>query len=70
MLLRPRIVTILALMLPALLLAQGRGGGVPPVAAAPGTVNRSYVRENFTNFQYRTPMRDGVKLFTSVYVPT
>jgi hypothetical protein len=27
------------------------------------------VRENYTKFEYRIPMRDGVKLFTSVYVP-
>ena len=28
-----------------------------------------YIRENYTKFEYRIPMRDGVKLFTSVYVP-
>lgn len=27
------------------------------------------VKENYTKFEYRIPMRDGVKLFTSVYVP-
>jgi putative CocE/NonD family hydrolase len=69
MLLRPRFVTMITFMLPGLLFGQGRGGGVPPVAAAPGSVNRDYVRENYTKFEYRTPMRDGVKLFTSVYVP-
>ena len=29
----------------------------------------AYVRENYTKFEYRVPMRDGVKLFTAVYVP-
>jgi putative CocE/NonD family hydrolase len=28
-----------------------------------------YVRANYTKYEYRIPMRDGVKLFTSVYVP-
>jgi len=28
-----------------------------------------YVRSNYTKFEYQVPMRDGVKLFTSVYVP-
>src|SRR5437016_4983940 len=36
---------------------------VPALAALAG------VRENYSKFEYRIPMRDGVKLFTSVYVP-
>jgi putative CocE/NonD family hydrolase len=28
-----------------------------------------YVRANFTKYEYRIPMRDGARLFTSVYVP-
>jgi predicted acyl esterase len=28
-----------------------------------------YVRANYTKFEFQVPMRDGVKLFTSVYVP-
>ncbi len=27
------------------------------------------VRENYSKFEYRIPMRDGARLFTSVYVP-
>ena len=42
--------------------APGRGG-------PPAVVNADYVRENYTKFEYRVPMRDGVKLFTSVYIP-
>ena len=40
-----------------------QAGAQPP---ASGT---AYVRENYTKFEYRVPMRDGLKLFTSVYVP-
>jgi putative CocE/NonD family hydrolase len=39
-----------------------RGGALPPVNAA-------YIRENYSKFEYRIPVRDGVKLFTSVYIP-
>ena len=28
-----------------------------------------YVKANYTKYEYRIPMRDGVRLFTSVYVP-
>jgi uncharacterized protein len=28
-----------------------------------------YIRANFAKYEYQIPMRDGVKLFTSVYVP-
>ena len=28
-----------------------------------------YIRKNFTKFEYKIPMRDGARLFTSVYVP-
>ncbi len=29
----------------------------------------AFVRENYSKFEYRVAMRDGVKLFTSVYIP-
>src|SRR5438270_11168960 len=29
----------------------------------------AYTRAHYTKYEYRIPMRDGVKLFTSVYVP-
>src|SRR5262245_44153611 len=28
-----------------------------------------HVKAHYTKFEYRIPMRDGVKLFTSIYVP-
>ena len=45
---------------PAAASAQGRGGD-------PGQTD--FVRSNYTKFEYRIAMRDGVKLFTSVYAP-
>ena len=52
------------------LAAQGRGGGaLTPAPAVAGTPGVALVRENYTKFEYRIPMRDGVKLFTSVYIP-
>ena len=29
----------------------------------------AFIRENYTKFEYLVPVRDGVKLFTSVYIP-
>ena len=42
-----------------------------PVSAAKPDRNarKVYIRANYTKFEYRVPMRDGVRLFTSVYVP-
>jgi len=39
-------------------------------AASGGTASgAAFVRENYTKFEYRIAMRDGVRLFTSVYIP-
>jgi len=36
---------------------------------AKGSPPEDYVKSHYTKYEYRIPMRDGVKLFTSVYVP-
>ena len=39
-------------------------------SAQPGnSPDDAYVKENYTKYEYQVPMRDGKKLFTSVYVP-
>ena len=38
-------------------------------SAAAGAEAADSVRARYTKYEYRVPMRDGVKLFTSVYVP-
>jgi len=43
--------------------------GVALVTGVAGGQGADYARANYTKFEYRIPMRDGVKLFTSVYVP-
>jgi uncharacterized protein len=48
------------------------GVALPQSAKAqtgPGPENSAEIREHYTKFEFRIPMRDGVKLFTSVYVP-
>jgi putative CocE/NonD family hydrolase len=35
----------------------------------PEEVTEAYLREHYTKFEYKIPMRDGVKLFTSIYAP-
>jgi putative CocE/NonD family hydrolase len=37
----------------------------PPLAAQ----GVDYIREHYTKYEYLIPMRDGIRLFTSVYVP-
>ncbi len=48
--------------------------GVLLWAAAPATADEDsaradYIRASYTKFEHRIPMRDGVRLFTAVYVP-
>ena len=37
--------------------------------AQPNNPDADYVKANYTKYEYQIPMRDGIKLFTSVYVP-
>src|ERR1700678_3608156 len=37
--------------------------------AAPAPPTEDYVRAHYTKYEFRIPMRDGKRLFTSVYVP-
>jgi putative CocE/NonD family hydrolase len=37
--------------------------------AAQQSADEDYVKAHYTKYEYRIPMRDGKKLFTSVYVP-
>ncbi|MFM8272888.1 MAG: CocE/NonD family hydrolase [Gemmata sp.] len=48
----------------------------PPAFAQPaapkalaGADLKDYIRANYTKYEHQIPMRDGVKLFTAVYVP-
>lgn len=58
---------LLAAPVPALTLAQ-----TPPAAPAKPDLAAElaeYIKANYTKYEFRVPMRDGVRLFTSVYVP-
>ncbi|MEI9973574.1 MAG: hypothetical protein WDO73_16955 [Ignavibacteriota bacterium] len=63
--------TLIALLVSApLLCAQGRGAAAAQTPAASDAATRAaFIRENYTKFEYRIAMRDGAKLFTSVYIP-
>ncbi len=41
----------------------------PLVAQQPAEPSAGTVRERYTKYEYQVPMRDGVRLFTAVYVP-
>ncbi|HEX7986830.1 MAG TPA: CocE/NonD family hydrolase [Duganella sp.] len=59
--------TALAFALHAL--ALGGLSGHAHAAAAADVPAKYNLREHYTKFEYRIPMRDGVRLFTAVYVP-
>src|SRR5476651_1022258 len=54
------ILSALSLLLLALTTTFAQPGGGPDAA---------YVKDNYVKYEYQVPMRDGKKLFTSVYVP-
>ena len=44
----------------------------PLLAQTPEEITRkqlAYTRKHYTKYEYKIPMRDGVKLFAAVYVP-
>ena len=61
------ILTLLALAGPAR--AQAPAKPAPPPAPSDKAERADYIRSHYTKFEYRIPMRDGVRLFTAVYVP-
>src|ERR1035437_3083899 len=62
--------TIIGFLLVAqLAAAQGRGAGAAAVATGASAERAASIRANYSKFEYRIAMRDGIKLFTSVYVP-
>lgn len=38
-------------------------------AADDREAHATYIRQHYAKFEYQVPMRDGIKLFTSVYIP-
>lgn len=55
----------------AAMAVPGLAAAQPPAAAAPAPAapQKIDIRELYTKYEYRIPMRDGVRLFTAVYVP-
>jgi putative CocE/NonD family hydrolase len=50
-------------------LLVGTGFGTQVQAQAPGTSQEEFIKTHYAKYEYRIPMRDGVKLFVSVYTP-
>jgi hypothetical protein len=53
----------------AVLAAAFISPGARAQQAAPEAPKDEFVRSHYTKYEYRIPMRDGVRLFTAVYVP-
>jgi putative CocE/NonD family hydrolase len=49
----------------------GQTTNKPPTPPKPNTndVDQAYIREFYTKYEFKIPMRDGVKLFAAVYAP-
>jgi putative CocE/NonD family hydrolase len=60
----PAFLLVLLALLPAVARAQTN-----QAPSKPADVNEAYLREHYTKSEHRIAMRDGVKLFTSVYTP-
>jgi putative CocE/NonD family hydrolase len=58
----------LPLLLIPLLPLIPRGNGQQQDLKEP-EVNAQYIRENYSKYEYKIAMRDGIKLFTAVYIP-
>jgi putative CocE/NonD family hydrolase len=56
-------------LVPAPLFAQPAPQLPQPPKVLAGAELKEYIRANYTKYEYQIPMRDGVKLFTAVYVP-
>ena len=64
----PRSVATLALVL--LAAVQALRAQAPPSGSGPVPLTGvDLVRSTYTKYEYQIPMRDGVQLFTAVYVP-
>jgi len=59
----------LAVPVVALLVAAPLGAQSRTHTSSPPSNDQQYIRENYTKYEYLIPMRDGVRLFTAVYVP-
>ncbi|MFB3855151.1 MAG: CocE/NonD family hydrolase [Vicinamibacterales bacterium] len=64
---RRNLASALALSLSVAVLLAFLAG--PASLAAGDGQDRSYIRNHYTKYEHLVPMRDGVRLFTSVYVP-
>ncbi len=72
-----RVRSFFAVLLLAPWFVSGPGGALrageqqrsTPAPAESALTGVAAVRANYTKFEYRIPMRDGVRLFTAVYVP-
>src|SRR5580700_11348409 len=60
---------LLALLSVTAIYPQGRAGRGATAEPASTATGAALVRENYSKFEYRIPMRDGIKLFASVYIP-
>jgi putative CocE/NonD family hydrolase len=59
----------LLILAAGLIAAAGLSAGAGRTQDAPKVPAEDYVKAHYTKYEYRIPMRDGKRLFTSVYAP-
>jgi len=64
-----RLVILVLLALAGSARAQAPAKPAAPAAPSDKAERAEYLRSHYTKFEYRIRMRDGVRLFTAVYVP-
>src|SRR5689334_14340296 len=53
----------------ACVVRDARAQVTQPTTAPSNQITQAYLREYYTKYEYKIPMRDGAKLFTAVYAP-
>jgi putative CocE/NonD family hydrolase len=65
----PRLLSVLALSMTLAFGASATCAATVDASHADAPAAKRNLRETYTKYEFRVPMRDGVHLFTSVYVP-
>ena len=63
------IATLSTMLVPGAGAATSLAANAAENAAAPAEEDTYDLRAHYTKYEFRIPMRDGVRLFTVVYVP-
>ena len=65
-----RFLTVVVICWSCLTVSGSAGAQSPTATPSASPASQKFdVREHYTKYEYQVPMRDGVRLFTAVYLP-